>query len=62
MAMYLRDGSGQAAIVSNRPLQLVAAISLVITLAFGIAPRYLIDQVTVSGRGVAKRAALLHGR
>lgn len=62
MAMYLRDGSGQAAIVSNRPLQLVAAISLVITLAFGIAPRYLIDQVTVSGRGVAKRAALLNGR
>src|SRR5687767_3059902 len=62
MAMYLKDGSGQAAIVNNRPLQLVAAISLVITLAFGIAPRYLIDQVTVSGRGVAKRAALLNGR
>ena len=61
MAMYLRDG-GKAEVVNNRPLQLVAVISLVITLAFGIAPRYLIDQVTVSGRGVAKRAALLNGR
>jgi NADH-quinone oxidoreductase subunit N len=61
MAMYLRDG-GKAEVVNNRPLQLVAAVSLVITLAFGIAPRYLIDQVTVSGRGVAKRAALLNGR
>jgi NADH-quinone oxidoreductase subunit N len=61
MAMYLRDG-GKAEIVSSRPLQLVAAISLVITLLFGILPRYLIDQVTVSGRGVAKRAALIGGR
>jgi len=61
MAMYLRDG-GQAEIVTSRPLQLVAAISLVITLLFGILPRYLIDQVTVSGRGVAKRAALINGR
>jgi NADH-quinone oxidoreductase subunit N len=61
MAMYLRDGV-QGEVENNRPLQLVAVISLVITLAFGIAPRYLIDQVTVSGRGVAKRAALLNGR
>ena len=61
MAMYLRDG-GRAEVENNRPLQFVAVISLVITLAFGIAPRYLIDQVTVSGRGVAKRAALLNGR
>ena len=61
MAMYLRDG-GEAEVVNNRPLQLVAVVSLVITLAFGIAPRYLIDQVTLSGKGVAKRAALLNGR
>ena len=61
MAMYLRDG-GKAEIVNSRPLQLVAAISLVVTLLFGILPRYLIDQVTVSGRGVAKRAALITGR
>lgn len=61
MAMYLRDG-GKAELVTSRPLQLVAAISLVITLLFGILPRYLIDQVTVSGGGVAKRASLIPGR
>ena len=58
MAMYLREGV-EARVVTSRPLQFVAAISLVITLVFGILPRYLIDHVTVSGRGVAKRAALI---
>ena len=61
MAMYLRDG-GRAEIVNSRPLQFVAAISLVVTLLFGILPRYFIDHVAVSGRGVARRAALITGR
>jgi NADH-quinone oxidoreductase subunit N len=61
MAMYLREGR-EADLVTSRPLQFVAALALVITLVLGIVPRYFIDSVATSGRGVAKRAALIDGR
>jgi NADH-quinone oxidoreductase subunit N len=57
MAMYLRDG-GQAEVVASRSLQFVAAISLVITLVLGVVPRYFIEGVEDSGRGVASQSIL----
>jgi NADH-quinone oxidoreductase subunit N len=58
MAMYLRDGGSDAPLAASGSLRLVAALALVVTLLFGIAPRLLDDTVRTYGRGVAKRAAL----
>lgn len=60
MAMYLRDGRQDVPVMATGSLKLVAALALVITLLFGIAPRLLDDTVRTYGRGVAKRVALLH--
>src|SRR5204862_83724 len=57
MAMYLRDGDGQAEVVSSGGLKLVAAICLVVTLLFGILPGPLVEQAKISGGWVAKRVA-----
>jgi len=57
MAMYLRDGDGQAEVVSSGGLKLVAAICLVVTLLFGILPGPLVEQAKTSGGWVAKRVA-----
>jgi NADH-quinone oxidoreductase subunit N len=62
MAMYLRDGRQDAPVVATGGLKLVAALSLVITLLFGMAPRLLDDAVRTYGRGVARKVVLLDGR
>ena len=62
VAMYLRDGEAKAEVVTSGGLKLVAALCLVVTLLFGILPKPLLDQVSISGRGVARRVALLDGR
>lgn len=57
MAMYLHDGRQDVPVAATGPLRLVAAVSLAVTLFFGVAPRYLDDAVRAHGRGVAKRVA-----
>jgi NADH-quinone oxidoreductase subunit N len=65
MAMYLKDGS-EVVVTGGGALKLVAAIALIVTLAFGVLPSPLIDQARISGGWVATRAAAAaavpHGR
>jgi len=56
MAMYLRDGE-DAEVNRSGALRFVAIVSLLVTLALGVYPRYFIDEAARSGRPVAKPVA-----
>jgi len=57
VAMYLREGV-EAEFAITTPLKIVAGLCLVVTLALGILPAPMIDQVIASSSNVAARAAL----
>ncbi|MGZ8833329.1 MAG: hypothetical protein ACXW19_09065, partial [Thermoanaerobaculia bacterium] len=57
VAMYLREGR-PADVTTSGALKFVAAVCLIVTLAFGVLPGPLIDQVEASSRWVAGRAAM----
>jgi NADH-quinone oxidoreductase subunit N len=61
MAMYLKEGK-EAVVTSSGGLKLVVAVALIVTLLFGILPTPLIQQVEISGSGVAKSVADANGR
>jgi len=56
MAMYLRDGK-DAEVIRSGALRFVAVVSLLVTLALGVYPRYFIDEAARSGRPVARSIA-----
>ena len=58
VAMYLREGR-EADVAITRPLQIVAATCLIITLLLGIYPTPLINQATESSRWIGARAAII---
>jgi len=58
VAMYLREGR-EAEVAKSPMLKFVAVTCLLITLALGLYPPPLIDQVTASTKGIASHAALL---
>jgi NADH-quinone oxidoreductase subunit N len=58
VAMYLREGR-EAEVAITTPLKIVAAVSLAVTLIFGIAPSPLVKQATTSSNWVAARAAII---
>jgi len=58
VAMYLREGR-QADVAITTPLKIVAAVSLAVTLLFGIAPAPLVKQVTQSSNWIAAHAEIL---
>ncbi len=60
VAMYLREGR-EAEVVMSRPLQVVGAVALAVTLVLGVLPAPLISQVEQSSQWVATRAAEPHG-
>jgi NADH-quinone oxidoreductase subunit N len=57
VAMYLREGV-EAEFAITTPLKIVAGVCLIVTLALGILPAPMIDQVIESSSHVAARAAL----
>src|SRR5438045_658641 len=57
VAMYLREGV-EAEFAITWPLKIVAGVCLIVTLALGILPAPMIDQVIASSSNVAARAAL----
>ena len=57
VAMYLREGV-EAEFAITTPLKIVAGVCLLVTLALGILPAPMIDQVIESSSHVAARAAL----
>ncbi|HSP17377.1 MAG TPA: NADH-quinone oxidoreductase subunit N [Thermoanaerobaculia bacterium] len=57
VAMYIRDGQ-EAELETSGALKFVAAVCLIVTIVFGVVPSPLIDQVEISSRGVATRAAM----
>ena len=57
VAMYLREGV-EAEFAITTPLKIVAGVCLIVTLALGILPAPMIDQVIISSSHVAARAAL----
>ncbi len=59
VAMYLREGK-EADMVITRPLQVVGAVALAVTLIFGVLPAPLITQVEQSSHWMATRAAVPH--
>jgi NADH-quinone oxidoreductase subunit N len=59
VAMYLKEGR-QADVAITPALRFVAAVCLVVTLFLGIYPPPMIQQVYLSTKAVAARAAIAH--
>ena len=57
VAMYLREGV-EAEFAITTPLKIVAGICLIVTLALGLLPAPMIDQVIEASSHVAARATL----
>ncbi|HET7437318.1 MAG TPA: NADH-quinone oxidoreductase subunit N [Thermoanaerobaculia bacterium] len=59
VAMYLRDGDDEVAVSTSGSMKLVLAVCIVVTLGIGLAPEWLIQQITSSSQWVVTRASVI---